>query len=426
MKVQRVLVLAATAVALLPLVGCNTTVSNKGFLGRPNASARMDTPAPPDTRKPVPIRDLKSAKALAAQNNAFAFKMVGALGLANSKKNEVISPASLGLCLSMLYNGLEGESAKGLAKALQLNGMSLEKLNQANADLMTRLKGNTGVEFGVANGVWVKVVTLQRAYVDAMAKDYAAKVEPMPSDAKPINDWVMKNTRNRIKGILDQLDPQTLVMLINAVTFDGKWDRPFKHHDTQNRPFQGHGGVRQVDMMSMHLEYFECANDHGAKAIALPYRGGLYKMVLALPAKGKPVSSILNQTAWTRLTRKLKGDTANVQIPRFFFETSYGLIPPLRKLGAGALFSPSNDFGRMAVGGERLSVTDAQHKAYIKVDEEGTEAAAVTEVAMTMDIVENPFEFVADRPFVFAIVENATGQILFIGVVNQPTRDGGN
>jgi len=426
MIVHRMLVLAVTAVAVLSMSGC-------GPIGDPSYQAKHGSPPgvtaeSPAPKRLVPISDLKAAKALAAQNNEFAFKMVSALRIGSSTKNELVSPTSLGLCLSMLYNGLEGESAKGLATALQLQGMKIDALNKANTDLLGRLQGNPGADISIANGIWVLDVTLAPEFVESMTKRYDARISKVPPTIaqarKEINDWVEEKTKGRVKIAVTDLDPIGAVTLVNAITFDGDWQVPFVPESTRPQPFHGPNGTTEVDMMQSHHYDLDCAEVGGVKAISLQYKERQYRMVLMLPVKGKPVSSVVSSNAWKQVNAKISTREARIRIPRFKITSGYDLAQTLKSLGAASMFAPSHDFSHMVQDQVALYVEKALHSAYISVDEKGTSAAAITigEAPKGEDRPAKPFEFIADRPFVFAIVENATGQILFLGVVNEPTR----
>ena len=241
-----------------------------------------------------------------------------------------------------------------------------------------------------------------------------------------VNAWAEKNTSGRIKNIVPgRLPGDTRMLLANAIYFKGSWDRKFDSKATRERPFHPlSGGQKQVPMMQQSGE-FEYQEGNGCQAVRLPYAGRRLAMYVLLPEPGSNVNQLLTtltDPVWQdQLLRQLQRRKGTIVLPRFKLEYGAELKPPLQAIGMTLPFSRTADFSGMSSSALYLSAV--KHKSFVEVNEEGTEAAAATVGIMSLALVRPvtpPFEMVVDRPFLFAIADNLTRAILFIGVVFEP------
>jgi serpin B len=368
------------------------------------------------------------AKEAAQSMNDFAFALAKETMLGGTK-NEMVSPLSMSMCLTMLLNGTTGASAAELSKALRLDSLGLDNANDAYTDILRRTKIQNGVEINIANAIWTfKTATPKPDFISKMKTTFDAEITGMgtPDGAavNRINEWVSKNTKERIPKLLDQLDPMTVMVLTNAIAFDGKWVKPFDPSLTHRREFHAATGSLNVDMMGQGGKEIRYAETDGMQAVWLPYRGDGFSMAFVLPKKGETVSTLLDSGVWKKLDSVATPSEGSMWIPKFKFSAGYDMVGPLSNLGARKIFEFSRDFDPMVSCDQPVRVSQVVHKTFVQVDEKGTKAAAATAIvpkaASAMPERKKTFVFEANRPFLFAIVDSRTGGIAFLGVVNNP------
>jgi serpin B len=274
----------------------------------------------------------------------------------------------------------------------------------------------------LANAVWAqRGGALLPAYVELLRGTYGAPPElvdfatPEPVAAR-INAWVAERTRERIKDIVnaDMFTPDTRLVLVNALWFKAAWEHPFTARVTKERPFTLASGQQVSVPFMAQTASFAYAEMDGAQAVELPYEGGRFSMVLVLPASGEP------RAVPAGLLEALEECSVGVYLPRFRIETAYRLDDTLKAMGMSAAFGRDADFSGMN-GRKDLFVGLVAHKAFVAVDEAGTEAAAATAIVMMRGAAPaKTAEFRADRPFLFLIRDAKTGTILFLGRVSDP------
>ena len=368
-------------------------------------------------------------KSLVAANTRFAFKLFSQLTERGPGKNIFISPASVFLALAMTYNGAAGETQRGMAEALELAGMSLDEVNRAGAELLRSLRSiDPQVRLAVANSLWGRQdITFSREFLRRCADFYGAEVQTLdfadPRALAVINGWVRQHTDGKIEKILDQIESATLLVLLNAIYFKGNWTRPFDRQRTEERAFHllG-GGQKQLPLMTQSGEY-QYYEDKDFQAVGLPYGGERLSMYLFLPEQRGGLAAFQqrlsdkNWSAWMRQFRKTEGTIA---LPRFKLEYEVTLNQALQALGMAAAFSRRADFAGMGAGA--LKIDEVRHKTFVEVNEEGTEAAAVTAVTMMRAsfVPKRTFRMVVDRPFFCAIRDNQSSAILFMGAIVEP------
>ncbi len=354
--------------------------------------------------------------------NELAFDLYGKLA-AENEGNLFFSPYSISTALAMTYGGARGETAEQMDTVLHLGGP--EPTHPAFAYLRKTLNNvqETGrVQLNVANALWPqKDFTFLPDYLALTKKYYGSELHPVDYKAdaegarQQINTWVEDQTNDKIKDLIAEgaLNARTRLVLANAIYFKGNWATQFKTSATRPAPFTLAEGTKiDVPMMSQTGD-FMLARTEKVQALELPYEGSELSMVILLPNPGEnpqPVS--LDELEFNQ--REVM-----VQMPKFKLESSFTLGSTLAAMGMPLAFSKQADFTGMT-GSRDLVIDDVIHKAFVDVNEEGTEAAAAT--AEMMFGTSMPPQFVANRPFLFLIRENSTGTILFMGRVMDPSK----
>jgi serine protease inhibitor len=370
-----------------------------------------------------------------AANTQFALTMLQQLDDPAAGNNLCFSPLSLALVLSMTLNGADGDTYDAIAKTLGYTEQKLDAIN-AQAHALSRLlkPADKSITTHMANGLWVQQgFPLKPDFLRALLTHYEARTETVDflkpeATADAINAWVKEQTQGLIEKLFQagDFDARTRLALVNTLYFEGSWQFPFSKDATSDAPFYlENGKTKQVPMMrlSERLPYYK---GDGFEAVALPYGKGDYRFYLFLPNKGRTVADLRKQLTpdnWAKWLGAFRVEQGSLQMPRFKVEAKYDLKPPLTALGMGVAFDPDRaDFSRIAdVAPERLFIQKAIQKAVVEVDEEGTKAAAATGITIGVTSVPvDQFNLVVDRPFLFAIVHQPTGTVLFLGIVREP------
>ena len=374
--------------------------------------------------------NLKSAK-LIETNNDFGLELLKTVIAAEEEANVMISPVSVSIALGMAYNGAETTTRDAFEEVLNYDGLTREEVNEITRELIhvlvTNVKGNL---LEIANSMWYddglpvkeEFISLNSHYYDAEVKE----LDFGSADAvKTINSWVSDHTHGKIDEIVDAIDPAVMMILINAIYFNCVWETEFDPEDTYRAPFYHENGTSfgQVDMM--HLKStLNASFTEDFSAVELAYKMGKFSMYLFLPAEGKGVNDLvaeLNTSTWKSwLEAFSEVEKFTVEMPKFEFEFERSLAEDLKSMGLEVAFSDTEaDFS--GISPKYLYIADVIHKTYIKVNEEGTEAAAVTAIVMETTSA-GPQNIVRlDRPFLFAITENSSKSILFMGRVAEPS-----
>jgi serpin B len=376
---------------------------------------------------------------LARGNNAFAFDLYRGLGADSG--NLVVSPASVSTALAMAWGGARGETAAQMGRVLRFEGTP-EAVMRASGRLAASLQDpSRPIVFRIANRLFgEKTYRFEPAYLDATKAAFGAALEPVDfqraSEAARvlINTWVEEKTEKRIRNLVPQgsLSRETRLVLVNAIYFLGDWEAPFKKDATRPQPFSVSPSEKK-DVATMHaVGHFRFVEKDGLKALELPYKGGQMSMLLVLPdaLDGVPaLEASLTAEGLDALVKLLSPVRVSVSLPKFEVDPT-GSLPlgdVLQKLGMTKAFSPARaDFTGIANPprpADRLFLSQVFHKAFVKVDEKGTEAAAATAVVMerAAAMPERLAEFKADHPFLFFIRDNASGMVLFMGRVADPS-----
>jgi serine protease inhibitor len=377
---------------------------------------------------------------VAAAGNAFGFRLLNAVQKTIPSSNVVLSPVSAALDLSMALNGAEGQTRQELLAALSLSGSELGAINTANAQLIKVIRTPAkSITLSVADSLWVDShrATLRPEYVKQTQAWYDAEMTDLdfsnPSAAIRINNWASKETHGRISKVIDRLDPADLALLLNAVYFKGQWARKFDQAQTQQRDFTlADGSVKQVPRMAQsgRFDYFETTE---MQAIRLSFGEGDLVMEVLLPAKSSSLGALeaeLTLEHWTGWQAQFAPHSGDIELPRFELKSNYRLNESLQTLGVTRAFHPgsaqltgmfSSAPGQPGAG--RYFISSVLQSTYWKVDEEGSEAAAVTTTGIRATAVprpEQPFRMIVDRPFFCAIEDRRSGALLFVGAIYDP------
>jgi serine protease inhibitor len=340
-------------------------------------------------------------------------------------KNYFVSPLSLHLALGMLLNGADTETKAEIQQVLGLENQSIEEINATYKELIDKLPLiDAKVVNKIANSVWQhKSFMSNKEFTDNLTKKFNARLYSEdfadPNTVNKINQWASDNTNAKIKQILDQIDPNEVMFLINALYFKGDWSKQFKKENTQKEQFYGSKTTKTVDMMNQ-TEAFEYADLENYKIVKLPYGNEKYSMSVVLP-KSQSLETVIqkiNSETWQTAQNSLSKTTVAVGLPKFEMEYSKKLNTILNQMGMVRAFEDNADLSKIAKPGGKLKVGFVKQDTFISVDEKGTEAAAVTSIGIkTTSVIMNP-EVICNKPFAFVISEKTSNTILFIGKIS--------
>jgi len=369
---------------------------------------------------------------LAAANTDFAFDLFGQIAREQPSANIFISPFSVSMVLQMIDKGAGGATKQEMDRVLHTDGWPTDTVKAACESLNQSLKSQTNVILESANAIWYQLgIPLKPGFVSETSEFYGAKLGVVnfgsPNSAKVINHWADQNTHGKIQDIVRwPFEPATRVVLANAIYFKGKWERPFDRQETRPHTFHPAGGGEKEVPTMWRRGHFAYQRGDGFQAVQLPYAGGRLCMEVYLPDADSSLARLLARfNRAPERSKMLKGfleREGTLALPRFKLEYDIRLNEPLQALGIKRAFH-GGDFSAMSA--ESLEVSEIKQKSYIEVNEEGTEAAAVTVGRMQATAVlrpQKPFEMIVDRPFFFVIEDNQTQSILFMGVVCDPAK----
>jgi serine protease inhibitor len=370
---------------------------------------------------------LKAAEVISA-DNSFGFDLYRGLAAeAKAGTNVMISPLSVSQALAMTYNGASGDTKIAMEEAMRTAGIDRDELNELNKKLVDALMAHDPkVVLEIANSIWYRQeYTILPDFVTRNQTYYGADVRPTnfddPGCKDIINGWVDEKTHGKISEIVKEVNPESFMFLINAIYFKGAWTYEFAKKNTYESEFNlENGSTAKVDMMKQKLDLNMFSTDVFT-SVELPYGKGNWRMFLFLPEDGKKVADIEEQLTdknwggWMKSYVAMK--EVDFSLPRFTFAYEESLANALKAMGMEVAFSPAADFTGILPSGD-LMISDVKHKTFIEVNEEGTEAAAVTSVDIVLTSIGNYISF--NKPFLFAIAEKSTGAILFLGKYMKP------
>lgn len=343
--------------------------------------------------------------------------------------NVFISPLSVHMALGMAWNGAAGETRNQMTETMYFPHVSDPLINEGYKRLITDLLTvDEKVTMEIANSIWYrKGFSVKESFLAANRDYFNAEVSSLDfSDPKAkdiINDWVAEKTHDKIDKIVEEIEGDHVMFLINAIYFKGMWETEFKADNTRNRAFSLAGGSqKEVMTMEMNSNY-AYAQREGYRVLELPYGRGNFSMLVMLPEPGSNVDELIEGMdieEWNSLAQELSyRSEVSLRLPRFGFSFETELKAPLMSLGIEEAFMPGPaDFS--GITDEDIYISRVRHKSFVEVNEEGTEAAAVTSIEFRETSVSIPVEFHVDRPFVFALKEKYTNSLMFIGKVMDP------
>lgn len=401
-------------------------------------------PIAPGATEPITElpRELNASEVrLIEASNLFAFDLLREVVAESDEPNVFISPLSASMALGMAMNGAVGETWTQMADVLGFEGMEEQAINEGYRDLIALLlELDPQVQFGLGNSVWTdEGFTFLPEYMARLETYFHAEAQAVPfrdpASVDIINGWVADVTEGRIPALLDEIPPGMVAYLINAVYFKGDWRHRFDPDDTAPAPFtREDGSTVQVPMMAGKVARRTLVGPDGMQVVELPYGGDAFAAVAILPPRDGSLREMvadLDEGAWAEWMAQLDDQAQEarlesgpepepmlVRLPKLELDWRGSLIPPLQRMGMEDPFTRMADFSRMN-GEGGLFIGQVLQKTFLKVDEEGTEAAAATAVGMRVTSAPPSFSF--DRPFLFAIRERLTGTVLFIGAIGDPS-----
>jgi serpin B len=424
-EVKKVFLYVLMTVLTLSLVAC----------AQPVAGEVVKSDKERETSPEVSGTDLAT---LVEGNSTFAFNLYQALS--EEDGNLFYSPHSLSLALAMTYAGARGETEQQMADTLDFflpqnrlhpafNSLDLELAHRGEG---AEGKDGEGFRLNIVNAIWgQKDYTFLSGFLDLLAENYGAGLRALdfisaPEDSRlTINNWVSDQTEGRIEDLIPPglIDVLTRLVLTNAIYFNAAWQYPFSEDMTVDGPFYLLDGSEVIMPMMRRTESFGYAEGSGYQATELLYDGGELSMVILLPQAGhfEAFEESLDAQQVDEIIGKLETRQVSLTMPKFEFESEFSLKATLSAMGMPIAFSEAADFSGMT-GNRELFIADVVHKAFISVDEAGTEAAAATAVLMELTAApEAPVEVTIDHPFIFLIRDIETGAILFVGRVVNPS-----
>ncbi|MCD6358807.1 MAG: serpin family protein [Dehalococcoidia bacterium] len=422
---KRVLLAVMATVIMLSVTACAQPVSSSEVLQ--SDKQRITSPNIPEGDMPT----------LVEGNSAFAFDLYQALK--GEEGNLFYSPYSISLALAMTYGGARGETEQQMAKTLRFilsqsdlhpafNGLDGE-LNQRGEGAQG--KDEEGFRLNIVNAIWGQEdYEFLSEYLDLLAENYGAGLRILdfinaPEESRiTINDWVSDQTEARIEDLIPQglINSLTRLVLTNAIYFNAAWESPFEERATADGTFHLLDGSEVTVPMMKQTDSFGYTVGDSYQAVELPYDGGELSMVILLPQADQfeAFESAMNAQQINKIITELQHKRIALTMPKFEFESSFGLKKALAEMGMPVAFSYNADFSGMTSSRD-LFIADVVHKAFVSVDEAGTEAAAATAVVMMVKAMPGEaVEVTLDHPFIFLIRDIETDAVLFIGRVSNP------
>jgi serine protease inhibitor len=391
------------------------------------------SPPAAESPTPIPVPDpgpelSGGEQALLDGANDFAFRLFAGLRTDQSGQNIFFSPFSISSSLTMAFNGAQGSTKEVIGQVLGFRDQSDEEINASYKNL-NKVLGDRDktIAFTSANAIWYdERYELQVPFVQQNKNTFKAQIQGLnfrdPAAGDLINNWVKEITQGKIDKAIEQIRPDHVLLLVNAIYFKAPWSHPFTKGLTRPGSFQREDGTsKKIDLMTLRDGKYGAYEDNTKMVFDLPYGNGQFSLVLLVPKEERRVGDLARELNSARVTAWLsqaKASSVDLRLPKFTIEYRQDLKPVLTQLGMGEAFSDQANLGGMLAKGESLKISEVVHKTFLGVNEEGTEAAAVTE-SWTILTGYIP-SVIIDRPFVFLIREKSTGTILFLGQLMNP------
>jgi serpin B len=378
-----------------------------------------------DVEENEPLRELDTAEKMVVEaENSFGLKLFKNLNLDEPDKNLFISPLSVSLAFGMSLNGADGDTYEAIKNTLEFFGLTETEINESYRGLIDLLVNlDEEVIFNIANSIWYRdSFSVEQLFLDTNTDYFDAKVQGLdfsdPASKDIINSWVDDITEGLIIKILENDIPaQTVMYLINAIYFKGIWASEFDKSNTNDEPFYNYDNtVSSVPLMFQNKDFLYAETDQ-FQAVDLMYGDSLFSMTILLPKDGNDVNDIVAMLDENTLSNQFYSTEVDLHLPKFELEWKKELNDVLKAMGMDIAFAEGlADFTRINKEGN-LFIDEVLHKTFIKVDEEGTEAAAVTSIGISLTSLPQTVTFRIDQPFIFMIREHHSNTILFIGKV---------
>jgi serpin B len=369
-------------------------------------------------------------KKVVAANNTFGLNLLQTIYEIDPQANVFISPMSISLALGMTLNGAQDQTFEAMRQTLDWQDLDTTQINESYRNLIDILLNlDKEVVLELANSIWCRqefqvlpsFIEVNRRYFDA---EVSALNFDDPSAVETINSWISDKTHGRINDVLDSIDPFVVMYLINAIYFKGMWTYAFDPAHTNQDIFYAPAGALQIPMMNHTAKHGYYATED-FQAVDINYGNGDFSMTIILPTAPKTISDLMadiNADNLRQWLNSFKSDSVTVFLPKFKLEYKILLNDPLSTLGMGIAFSDAADFRRISPTGD-LYISRVIHQSFLDVNEEGTEAAAVTVVEVSLTSIgggTRPHVIRLDHPFLFFIREKTSQSILFSGILNSP------
>ena len=358
---------------------------------------------------------------VASTNNDFAIDLYRELP--HDDANVFFSPLSIYVAMSMLYEGAGPDAAEQIQNVFGFDPDLEARYSDTAHTLSSLNREDPHATLAMANALWDASGAIRDEYVDTISNAYLGTVESvsLKDGHERINEWASDNTNGKIDAVIGPLDPLTTLVITNAIYFKGTWEKPFDPENTRPRDFDTGSGTVSTDMMSV-IGRFGYADTGSEQVLRMPYNGDRLSMLAVLPRDADGIGSLEGRLSADQVREwqdALHGKRVVVDFPKFETKSKYILNGPLANLGVTDIFG----FGSLPGIRPNTGVSNISHDGYVNVNEEGTEAAAVTTISVLTDsIPPPPPRFVADHPFIYFIIDDESGTILFMGKVTDPTK----
>lgn len=409
-------------VVLVAAAACSTSPTEGQGSRPPTALTALPRPL---TASEIKVRDAA---------NAFAFALWGKINAAQRDTNVFVSPLSASFALGMTLNGAAGSTADQMRSALQFGNATLPEINAGYKSLVALLTSlDPGVQMRIANSIWYRQeFPFRQAFFDTTKVYFDATVRGLNFNDRvaslaAINGWVSTATAGKIPTVLDDITAQQVMFLINAIYFKGSWRLKFDPAKTSSAPFYPAIGASQSMQLMYRLDTLSYAETATYQAADLPYGNSAFSMTVLLPKAGTAVETLaasLTPSSWQSLTAAFRTQKVYFYLPRLTLKYERRLNDDLKALGMVVPFVPGGaDFTQMAAApvGNELFVEFVKQNTFVDINEEGTEAAAVTTVGVGVTSMPSYPTMRVDRPYLFVLRERLTGTVLFMGkIVRMP------
>lgn len=372
--------------------------------------------------EPDVSRELTKVEAeLAKSGNEFGLRLFQSLSNSAPDSNVFISPLSVAMALGMAYNGADGTTKEAMENTLGLTGLSLEEINQSYQSLIELLtKLDHKVKFEIANSIWYREdFAVEQEFLDVNQIYFDAEVAALnfssPDATQVINEWVNDKTNGKIEKIVSAIPDYMVMYLVNAIYFKGTWTYRFDPARTQDGQFYREDGSTAPCRLMNQTAGFDYFSNQACVGVDMPYGKEKFSMTVLMPRGNTDINTLimgLTPKTWDEWMAGFSGREIGVWLPKFKLGYAETLNDALTALGMGIAFTPAADFTKINQSGGLL-IDEVKHKTYVEVNEEGTEAAAVTSIGI--GIVSEPPNITFDHPYLYVIRERQSGTILFIG-----------